>query len=175
MTTATRSKEYTGKTSPVLYLSFELGVSEWKLGFTKDLGTKPRVRVRSARDLQRLAREIALAKQWFGLSATATVRSCYEAGRDGFWLHRHLTSTSIDNRVIDSSSIEVNRRQRRAKSDGLDVRKLLTMPVRYHAGEAKVWRCVQTNAAAFSGSQSRREKRQTSRSLGSRKEGNRLI
>jgi transposase len=70
------------------------------------------------------------------------VRSCYEAGRDGFWLHRHLTSTGVDNRVVDSSSIEVNRRQRRAKSDGLDVRKLLGMLVRYHAGESKVWSVV---------------------------------
>ncbi len=142
MTRATRSSEYNGKISQVLYLSFELGVDEWKLGLTKDLGAKPRVRVMPARDLQRLAREIAAAKQWFELPATAAVRSCYEAGRDGFWLHRHLTSTGIDNRVVDSSSIEVNRRQRRAKSDGLDVRKLLGMLVRYHAGESKVWSVV---------------------------------
>ncbi len=139
MTTATRSTEYIGKTSQVLYLSFELGVNEWKLGFTQDFATKPRIRVMPARDLTRLTREIAAAKQWFGLSATAAVRSCYEVGRDGFWLHRYLTSTGIDSRVIDSSSIEVNRRQRRAKSDGLDVRKLLVMLVRYHAGESKVW------------------------------------
>ena len=139
MTTATRSTEYTGKTSQVLYVSFELGTSEWKLGFTKDLGTKPRVRVMPARDLTRLTQEIASAKQWFGLSVTAVVRSCYEVGRDGFWLHRYLTSAAIDNRVIDSSSIEVNRRQRRAKSDSLDVRKLLGMLMRYHAGESKVW------------------------------------
>jgi len=141
MTRATRSNEYTGKTSH-LYLAFELGVDEWKLGFSTDLGVKPRVRVMPARDLSRLAREIASAKQWFGLSATAAVRSCYEVGRDGFWLHRHLTSTGIDNRVVDSSSIEVNRRQRRAKSDGLDVRKLLGMLVRYYAGESKVWSVV---------------------------------
>src|SRR5262249_40077071 len=73
------------------------------------------------------------------LPTTAVVRSCYEIGRDGFWLHRYLTSKRIDNRVVDSSSIEVNRRRRRAKSDGLDVRKLLGMLIRYHAGEAKVW------------------------------------
>jgi len=95
MSTATRSNEYTGKSSEVLYVSFELGVDEWKLGFTKDLGDKPRVRVMPARDLKRLAREIAAAKQWFGLSATAGVRSCYEAGRDGFWLHRHLSLIHI--------------------------------------------------------------------------------
>jgi len=145
MATATRNDECTmnrSNTSDLLYLAFELGVDEWKLGFTRDLGTKPRVRVMPARDLKRLAREIAAAKQWFALSEITLVRSCYEAGRDGFWLHRHLATVGIDNRVIDSSSIEVNRRQRRAKSDGLDVRKLLAMLVRYHTGESKVWSVV---------------------------------
>ena len=145
MATATRNDECTmnrSNTSDLLYLAFELGVDEWKLGFTRDLGTKPRVRVMPARDLKRLAREIAAAKQWFALSEITLVRSCYEAGRDGFWLHRHLATVGIDNRVVDSSSIEVNRRQRRAKSDGLDVRKLLAMLVRYHVGESKVWSVV---------------------------------
>ena len=44
--------------------------------------------------------------------------------------------------MVDSSSIEVNRRQRRAKSEGLDVRKLLRMLMRYHHGERDVWRVV---------------------------------
>ena len=118
MTTATRNCKYTrtaSATSEVLYVAFELGVDEWKIGFTKDLGTKPRVRVMPARDLKRLAREITAAKQWFALPAKAAVWSCYEAGRDGFWLHRHLLIVGIDNRVVDSASIEVNRRQRRAR------------------------------------------------------------
>ena len=76
------------------------------------------------------------------------VRSCYEAGRDGFWLHRHLVAEGIDNRVVDSASIEVNRRQRRAKSDGLDARKLLTMLLRYDAGEKKVWSVVRVPTVA---------------------------
>ena len=142
MTTATRNCKYTRTASgisQVLYIAFELGVDEWKIGFTKDLGTKPRGRVMPARDLKRLAREITAANQWFALPAKAAVRSCYEAGRDGFWLHRHLVTVGIDNRVVDSASIEVNRRQRRAKSDGLDARKLLGMLLRYHAGESKVW------------------------------------
>ena len=92
MTRATRRDKYTEEGVQVLYVAFELGVDEWKLGCTKDLGTPPRMRVMPARDLKRLAREIAAAKQWFGLSATAAVRSCYEAGRDGFWLHRYLVS-----------------------------------------------------------------------------------
>jgi len=147
MARATRHDKYTKETSEVLYVAFELGVDEWKLGFTKDLGTTPRVRVMPARELGRLVREIGEAKKWFGVRATARVRSCYEAGRDGFWLHRYLTAEGIDNRVVDSSSIEVNRRLRRAKSDRLDARKLLGMLIRYHAGEHKVWSVVRVPTA----------------------------
>jgi transposase len=142
MTRATRDAEYTGTTTPCLYLAFELGIDEWKLGFTTEAGATPRVRTMSARDLQRLAREIVDAKKSFGLSATTARRSCYEAGRDGFWLHRHLTSIGIENAGVDSSSLEVNRRRRRAKSDGLDVRKLLSMLLRFHAGARDVWSVV---------------------------------
>jgi transposase len=93
-----------------------------------------------ARDLERLPREIADAKHWFGVKAATPVRSGYEAGRDGFWLHRSVTALGIANVVVDSSSIEVNRRLRRAQSDGLDVRKLLGRLLRAHAGERAVWR-----------------------------------
>lgn len=140
MTAATRNDKHSRPV--VLYLAFELGVEEWKLAFTTDLEAKPRVRVMPARDLRQLTKEVATATQWFKLPENTLVRSCYEAGRDGFWLHRHLATVGIDNRVVDSGSIEVNRRQRRAKSDGLDARKLLTMLVRYHAGESRVWSVV---------------------------------
>jgi len=53
MPRATRCAEYTGAAAPCLYLAFELGVDEWKLGFTTDPATKPRVRVMPARDLRR--------------------------------------------------------------------------------------------------------------------------
>ena len=68
--------------------------------------------------------------------------SCSEAGREGFWLHRFLQAQGITNSVVDSSAIAVNRRKRRAKSDGLDVRKLLSMLIRYEYGEREVWRVV---------------------------------
>ena len=74
--------------------------------------------------------------------------SCYEAGRDGFWLHRALQSQGINNCVVDSSSIEVQRRSRRAKSDRLDATKLLTMLLRYHGGETRVWSVVEVPSAA---------------------------
>jgi transposase len=95
-----------------------------------------------ARDLPRLQEEIAKAKKRFQLAADAPVRSCYEAGRDGFWLHRQLAACGVDNGVVDSASIEVNRRQRRAKTDRLDAGKLLNLLLRYHGGEQKVWSVV---------------------------------
>src|SRR4029450_1176183 len=72
----------------------------------------------------------------------------YEAGREGFWLHRFLQAQGITNQVVDSSSLEVNRRKRRAKSDALDVRKLLSMLIRYAHGERDVWRGVHVPSVA---------------------------
>jgi len=125
-----------------LYLAFELSWKHWKLGFTIGFGQRPRVRTIVARDLKALEREIQLARSRFNLTEGQPVLSCYEAGRDGFWLHRYLEAQNISNLVVDSSSIEVNRRYRRAKTDSLDVGKLLSMLMRYHQGERKVWQVV---------------------------------
>jgi transposase len=123
-------------------MAFELSDKTWKLGFTTGHGQKPRERNVTARDQERVLNEIAQAKRRLGLPETAPVVSCYEAGREGFWLHRFLEAHGITNHVVDSSAIEVSRRQRRAKSDGLDVRKLLSMLMRYEQGESKVWQVV---------------------------------
>jgi transposase len=127
---------------PTLFLAFELGQSTWTLGFTIGIAQQPRERTIPAGDVARLQQEITRAKQRFGLPEDAHVMSCYEAGRDGFWLHRYLVAHHIENLVVDSATIEVNRRQRRAKTDRLDVRKLLTMLLRHKAGERKVWSVV---------------------------------
>ena len=84
------------------------------LAFTARTATsRSRVRQIAAGDLAALEREILTAKARCGLVLTAPVQSCYEAGRDGFWLHRWLLAQGIVNLVVDSSSIEVNRRARR--------------------------------------------------------------
>jgi transposase len=127
---------------PTLFLAFELGQNKWKLGFTIGMAQQPRERTIPAGALEKLQQEIARAKQRFGLPEDARVVSCYEAGRDGFWLHRYWVAHGVQNHVIDSASIEVNRRQRRAKTDRLDVHKLLTMLLRSIAGEKKVWSVV---------------------------------
>ena len=133
---------------PCLHMAFELSWGQWKLAFTIGHGQPARLRTLAARDLPGLLKEIHKAKRRFGLSDAAAVVSCYEAGRDGFWLHRWLTSHGITNVIVDSASIEVNRRKRRAKSDHLDAAKLVSMLLRYHAGETKVWSVVRVPGTA---------------------------
>jgi len=130
----------------LLYVAFELGDRGWKLAFTVGRGQRPRIRAITARNLGAVIQEIERAKQRFDLPADVQVVSCYEAGRDGFWLHRWLESHGIANIVVDSSSIEVNRRSRRAKTDRLDASKLVLMLVRWVEGERKVWSVVRVPA-----------------------------
>jgi transposase len=126
----------------VLYLALELSWTSWKLAFTVGAGQKPRLRSIAARDTGTLMTEIHQAKLRFGLPEGTPVISCYEAGRDGFWLHRYLRHQGVENLVVDAASIEVNRRKRRAKSDGLDAAKLVGMLIRWHLGERKLWGVV---------------------------------
>ena len=107
----------------VLYMALELGWDDWTVGFTVGLGQAPRQVSVRARDLAGLLAQVAHTKHRFGLPADAPVHSVYEAGRDGFWLHRFLQAHGVQNVVVDAASIEVNRRYRRSKTDKLDVQK----------------------------------------------------
>jgi transposase len=124
---------------PTLYVAFELGKKTWNLAMTSGFGVAPWVRSVASRDWRGVERALAQGRVRFSLSAAVPVVSCYEAGRDGFWIHRALEERGIRNRVVDSASIEVNRRARRAKTDRLDALKLVTMLVRVCYGEKKVW------------------------------------
>jgi transposase len=132
----------TATTTATLYIALELGQDKWLIAATTQAAEKPRFRSLPARDLTRLQEEVAKAKQRFRLPTDAAVGTCYEAGRDGFWLHRVLTSLGIVNGVVDSGAIEVNRRYRRAKNDPIDAAKLLNLLGRYHGGERQVWSVV---------------------------------
>lgn len=129
--------------SQVLHVALELGSRTWKVASTTQ-GASTRVKTLTAGNLAAFAEEISRAKERFGLAEGASVVSCYEAGRDGFWLHRWLISQGIKNHVVDSSSIEVNRRKRRAKTDRLDAQKLVKILLRLCGGEAEV--CSVVNA-----------------------------
>ena len=130
------------KGNQVLFLALELGRREWRLGFSTGIGKRPRERTVVAGDADGVEAEIARAKRRFGLGESAEVVSGYEAGRDGFWIHRFLESIGVRNHVVDSSSIEVNRQRRRRKTDRLDLESLLRLLMRFWAGERRVWSVV---------------------------------
>ena len=142
MTITIQHEKCTAAVGGQLLMSMELGRRQWTLGFTTGVGQRPRRRTLSTDMWDRLPEEIAAAKRRFRLPAGAPVLSCYEAGRDGFWIHPYLTSLGVDNLVVDSSSIEVDRRARRAKTDRLDLTGLLNKLARYVQGDRRGWRTV---------------------------------
>jgi transposase len=133
---------------PTLFVAFELGKRDWKLALTSGFGVAPWLRTVRSGDLGGVERALRDGRRRLGLPATARVVSCYEAGRDGFWIHRALTARGLQNRVVDSASIEVNRRARRAKTDRLDALKLVQMLVRVGYGERHVWSEVRVPSVA---------------------------
>lgn len=142
MSTTTAPEKASASDGQYLAMSFELGASEWKMAFSPGLGQQPRLRTVAAGDLEAVRQEIAAAKGRFKLAADVRVVSCYEAGRDGFWIHRALEMLGVENKVVDSASIEVNRHARRAKTDRLDAVKLLNQLLRYLAGEKRALKVV---------------------------------
>jgi len=85
--------------SLVLYVAFELGNSTWKMACSD--GRKVRQVTVTARDLEQVQGALIRAQAHFGMAEASAVVSCYEAGCDGFWLHRYLQSRGIDNVVVD--------------------------------------------------------------------------
>ncbi|MBV9377117.1 MAG: transposase [Alphaproteobacteria bacterium] len=95
------------------------------------------------------------------LGRAIRVLSCYEAGYDGFWLHRLLCARGIDNRILDAASILVDRRSRRAKTDRLDAAGLLRTLMALDRGESRVCRVVRVPSVAQE--DARRRSRERSR------------
>lgn len=146
--TATTRPEFRSVSDATLYVAFELSAKQWKLAMTSGFGVAPWLRTIASGDLGGLERAISQGKARLDLPGSAAVVSCYEAGRDGFWIHRAVTALGIANRVVDSASIDVNRRARRAKTDRLDALKLVTMLVRVCCGERHAWREVRVPTVA---------------------------
>lgn len=129
-------------TEPRLYMAIELSATKWKIGFTDATARRPRIKNVDAGNLGQLDDEIAAAKQALRLDAETPVASCYEAGRDGFWIHRCLTSMGIDSHIVEPASIEVNRKKRRAKTDRIDVEKIAIAMIRFLGGDKYACRMI---------------------------------
>lgn len=141
MTTTTTPQATEYSDSGNLYMAVELSRARWRLALSPG-GEKIRRVWVEAGDSQALLRQLEAAKEHFELPPEAGVRSCYEAGRDGFWVHRLFVSLGIDSVVIDAASMKVSRRSRRAKTDRLDADQLLVDLVRHHRGDRDVWKVV---------------------------------
>jgi transposase len=127
-----------------LFVGFELSKSTWLIGlYAPELGsTISRHKI----DGGHLEKAIALIetarKRLAGRGKPVRVVSVYEAGYDGFWIHRALIASGIENRVIDAASIPVDRRSRRPKTDRLDLELLIRMLLALERGETRICRVV---------------------------------
>lgn len=148
MPTLTTHTNPSGAAAPTLHVALDLGNTNWCLAAAPAISEAPRVRVFPARILSRLFAELATARQHFGLAPDAPVVLCYEAGRDGFWLQRACAAAGVMALVVDSSSIEVSRRARRAKTDRLDATALLRLLFRHATGERGHWRVLNVPTVA---------------------------
>lgn len=122
-----------------IYIAIELSKSKWQLGMMMP-GAEKMSRYRlDGGDLAALSNVLARARaKAEQLGKPVRILSCYEAGLDGHWLHRWLTDNGLVNYEIDASSIEVNRRARRAKTDRIDLALLMRAFLAYLRGEPGV-------------------------------------
>ena len=118
-------------------IAIELSKASWVVGVQTPLSNKTSQYRLTAGDWKSLLKLIERIRQQVGreLGRAVEVMSCYEAGYDGFWLHRLLEAHGVRNHVLDPASLLVNRRARRAKTDRIDVERMLRALGRYLRGE----------------------------------------
>jgi transposase len=125
-------------------LAIELSKKSWIVAVNTPLSDKISRHTLQAYDwkglLELIERIRTRVSQTF--SRPVEVISYYEAGYDGFWLHRLLEAHGVRNFVIDPASVQVDRRARRVKTDNIDVGRLLRSLMAYLRGEPKVWSVV---------------------------------
>ena len=133
-----------------MFVGFELGKAKWELGIVLPGGGKLSQYTVAGGDAEAALRLISKARQKAEKQAGGRVRvvSCYEAGYDGFWLHRWLEDRGIESRVLDAASVQVNRRARRAKTDRLDLERLMSALMRHDWGDRLACRVVRVPSVA---------------------------
>ena len=80
--------------------------------------------------------------------ADVEVCSCYEAGYDGFWLHRALEAQGVRNTIVDSASIKVSRRRKHIKTDRTDARGMLAVLMALYRGDDDICAVVRVPTEA---------------------------
>lgn len=131
------------KDSATVLVAIELSGKSWLVGVQRQSAARPSLHRLAAGDgpgLMKLLGELGVAG--------VRVVTCYEAGRDGFWLHRLVGEAGIENHVIDPASLRVDRRARRAKTDRIDVCALLRALAAWLRGECQECRMVRVPSEA---------------------------
>lgn len=118
-----------------LLVAMEMSLKTWRLAMAVEGQPRKRVKAVEAGHYLELGQAVAEAKVRLKGPEETKVVFCYEAGRDGFHPYRRLTELGHEVWVIDSASIEVSRKMRRAKSDGIDAEKLSELMQRQARGE----------------------------------------
>lgn len=121
-----------------VYLALELSCSSWLAAVRLPGRDKIVLHKMEAGDTAALLAFVATQRARARADAPVEVVSCFEAGRDGFWLHRLLLANDIINYVVEPTSILVNRRARRAKTDRLDAQGLLRVLAARHQGDHQI-------------------------------------
>lgn len=150
-----------------VHLVFELSKAKWKLGVMLPGSKKLSRYMIAGGDLAALSSRLAIAREkaaaW---GKPVRILSCYEAGIDAHWLHRWLTQQGVINHQVDPSSIEVSRRARRAKTDNIDLDKLMRTFLAYLRGEPRV--CSMVHVPSVEDEDRKRRTRERDRLLDER-------
>lgn len=125
-----------------LYMAIELSDKSWLVGSALGPGQRSRRVTLSGGDWRGLLTEVSRARAQFGVSESAGVVCCFEAGRDGFWLARCLIAHGVVCWVVDAGSIRRRPGKRHHKTDRLDVETMLRDLMRYASGDRSVFRTV---------------------------------
>ena len=137
-----------GTLKSTLYVALELSKSTWQMALAVGAGQRPRRVAVSGGDAHKVLEEIGKTKRRFGLAPEVRVVSCYEAGRDGFWLHRLLESAGVESLVVDAGSLRRRSGKRHRKTDRLDVLTLLGDLLRWDGGDRSIWSVVRVPSEA---------------------------
>ena len=123
--------------SPTILLAIELGASTWLVAARVPGSEKPQLHRIDGGDTVALLTLISSLQAGVARRHGATIKvvCCFEAGRDGFWLQRFLTAQGVDTHVLEPTSILINRRARRAKTDRLDAVGMLRVLAAFLRGD----------------------------------------
>ena len=126
-----------------LYVALELSRSGWLAAVLEPGAQRPSRHALRAGDADQLVALIARRR-----GAAARICTCYEAGYEGFWLHRRLVAAGVESFVVDPSSLQVDRRARRKKTDAIDVETILRALIGWDRGERGLCQMVRVPDAA---------------------------